>query len=818
MMVLPYHILQCIRRRTAAAAWLAAFLLFSLPGVAQTLNTNVTGRILDPNGDAIAGASVNLKSKSGGSQRIVASDAQGGFSFDGVADGEYVLTVSQSGFSSVSRDVVLSGAKPHALEIVIQPDSVQMTVTVSGNAPELEGVNGSFKGIGRLNDVHDGVIYAGKKNEVIVLQDLNANTPLNNTRQVFSKVPGINIWENDGSGVQVGIAARGLNPNRSWEFNTRQNGYDISSDVFGYPEAYYTPTLEAVARIDVVRGASSLQYGPQFGGLVNFIMKEAPRDKKFSFESNQTGGAFGLFNTYNRVAGTVGKFSYNGFANYRRADGWRENSQYETTSGFIDLRYAVTEKLKIGFELTTMGYTMQQPGGLTDAQFLENSRQSFRPRNWFNIKWFLPAVKINYDATPDTRINLSVFGLYGERNSVGNISNVVNARGALNVDVPGSPRTVDIDQYRNAGTELRVTHSYSMFGRRNTMATGFRYFEGRTLRQRGVGSGGSDPDFRFTQQPLNRNFNFDTFNTAFFAENIFRITNRWSVTPGFRYDRITTAGSGAPIVGRRSQSRNVPLFGVGTSFQTSENTNVYANWSQAYRPTHFNDVFRIDQSIQVNPDLRDVNGYNVDYGYRGVVGGVFSFDFGGFLLKYRDRIGQVSTFGAQGERIELITNVADSRAMGAETFLELDFLRLFKRDAAASMTLFNTASFTDARYVEGPTRNNRVELAPRWIVRTGVTYSKRKFSATLQNSYVSNQFTNATNTPFSIDGNQGLVPAYNVMDLSGTYRFSERYTFRAGVNNLLDRAYFTRRSTGYPGPGIVSGDGRGAYVSVGMRF
>ena len=116
-------------------------------------------------------------------------------------------------------------------------------------------------------------IYAGKKNALIVLDNVQGNVVTNTMRQVLAKVPGIHIWESDPSGIQIGIAARGLSPNRSWEFNVRQNGYDIAADPFGYPEAYYNPQLQAVQRIEIVRGQGSLQYGPQFGGLINYILR-----------------------------------------------------------------------------------------------------------------------------------------------------------------------------------------------------------------------------------------------------------------------------------------------------------------------------------------------------------------------------------------------------------------------------------------------------------------------------------------------------------------------------------------------------------------
>jgi Fe(3+) dicitrate transport protein len=63
------------------------------------------------------------------------------------------------------------------------------------------------------------------------LSSINGNFATNNAREIFSRIPGVNIWENEGSGIQINVGVRGLSPNRSWELNTRQNGYDISSDV-----------------------------------------------------------------------------------------------------------------------------------------------------------------------------------------------------------------------------------------------------------------------------------------------------------------------------------------------------------------------------------------------------------------------------------------------------------------------------------------------------------------------------------------------------------------------------------------------------------
>ena len=88
--------------------------------------------------------------------------------------------------------------------------------------------------------------------------------------------------------MQLDIGGRGLSPNRSSNFNTRQNNYEISADPLGYPESYYTPPSQAVNQIQLVRGAGALQYGTQFGGLLNFIMKDGENSDPINIELSQS--------------------------------------------------------------------------------------------------------------------------------------------------------------------------------------------------------------------------------------------------------------------------------------------------------------------------------------------------------------------------------------------------------------------------------------------------------------------------------------------------------------------------------------------------
>ena len=171
--------------------------------------------------------------------------------------------------------------------------------------PEINLVgNGLSRDVMMLPEIVGTKINAGKKNSLVVLDRVNNVVVNNSMRQILAKVPGIQIWESDGSGIQIGIANRGLSPNRSWEFNIRQNGADISADPYGYPEAYYNPQMQAVQRIQIIRGAGALQYGPQFGGMINYVMKDGSNFRKpLQLELNQTAGSFGLLNSFVGVGG-----------------------------------------------------------------------------------------------------------------------------------------------------------------------------------------------------------------------------------------------------------------------------------------------------------------------------------------------------------------------------------------------------------------------------------------------------------------------------------------------------------------------------------
>ncbi|MBC7439395.1 MAG: TonB-dependent receptor, partial [Flavobacterium sp.] len=101
----------------------------------------------------------------------------------------------------------------------------------------------------------------------------------------------------------------------------------------------------------------------------------------------------------------------------------------------------------------------------------------------------------------------------------------------------------------------------------------------------------------------------------------------------------------------------------------------------------------------------------------------------------------------------------------------------------------------------------------------GMSWSNENFSATLQYKMSGKIFTDADNTiKPSANGQTGILDGYQIADFSSEYKFLKNYNVRSGINNLLNKNYATRRSGGYPGPGILPGEGRTFYISIGAKF
>ena len=507
-------------------------------------------------------------------------------------------------------------------------------------------------------------------------------------------------------------------------------------------------------------------------------------------------------------------------------DGYRPNSQQSQISGYGKVQYNHSDKLNFGVEYSLLRNKIKMPGGLTDEQFEEDPEQSTRARNWLKTPWNIITAFANYTPSEDILISLKSTYLFGNRSIVWrNEDGGANAVDAIDPETNQYvPREVGKQDFNNSTTELRVSSQYNIGNNKATVAGGIRFSYGWFKRLGGgQGTTGSDFDLSITGD-WGYDLDFTTTNIAPFVENIFRFGDKFSVTPGFRFEYLKSTAKGyktedgEKIISNESRNRYIPLAGVGLEYKTSKNTNIYGNISQAYRPIDYGELEPFGITSRIDPNLKDASGYNADLGYRGTIKNYLNFDIGAFYLAYNDRIGTVlKNDPVTNVEYTLRTNVANSVHKGIESYVEFNILKFINQESEFGLSIFNSFAYIDAKYTSGEFKGNRVETATETINRVGLIFNNERFSTTFQVNSVGDAFGDATNARQSDGAVAGYIPAYTVFDLSASYRI-QNFVLKIGANNLTDEQYFTRRADEYPGPGIIPSTGRSLYAGFTAKF
>jgi Fe(3+) dicitrate transport protein len=425
-------------------------------------------------------------------------------------------------------------------------------------------------------------------------------------------------------------------------------------------------------------------------------------------------------------------------------------------------------------------------------------------------------------------VELTFSGVFGSRNSVefegfADKPDVIDS-----TTLQYKPRVVNIDHFNSKTSEIRLLHHYSLGRYSSTLAAGITYFNNDLHRQQqGPGTTGTDYDLTLTGD-WRRDLHYKSQSFAVYAENLIHITSSLSVAPGFRYEYGNTDMTGYisyldPTEIPNHIKHNVPAFGVNAQYLLKSGTRIYGGISQAYRPVLFKDIIPTSVLERANKDLEDAFGYNAELGINGHLKSFLKYDLTVFRIRYNNRLGSL-VINENGENYILKTNIGDSETNGIEMYVEgVPF-----QSNHVYVSLFTSTAFMKATYVNSSLASgsgnvditgNEVESAPNVITRNGLNVGYKIFRVLFQYSYVGESFSDPLNTTTpSSNGAKGIVPSYGIFDLNTSIRFSNSILLRAGINNLANKQYFTKRPLFYPGPGVWSSDGRSFVVSLGIKI
>jgi outer membrane receptor protein involved in Fe transport len=230
--------------------FVVALLLFNL---SFSQSSSLSGKVTDAKGEAVVGANVVLSSGS----KSASTNAEGMYSFSGLADGSVTVTVSYIGFATEKKTVEVKGNT--TMNFQLQDDSkVLEEVVVTGV------VNPRAK------------IKSSVSITTLDVKQVEQSAP-RSTAEIFRTIPGIRSESSGGEG-NANISVRGvpISSGGSKYLQIQEDGLPVLlyGDIAFATADIFTRFDRNIAKIEAIRGGSASTLSSNSpGGIINFISK-----------------------------------------------------------------------------------------------------------------------------------------------------------------------------------------------------------------------------------------------------------------------------------------------------------------------------------------------------------------------------------------------------------------------------------------------------------------------------------------------------------------------------------------------------------------
>lgn len=654
-----------------------------------------------------------------------------------------------------------------------------------------------------MREVNGTKITVTKKTSVTKL-DLLPTIVNDNQRELFSRTPGLFVSEQQ-TATQFNMSYRGLgNPQESEYVLVLQDGIPVSTDWIGFPTLYYMPLPQSLEEVQLIRGGSSLLYGPEPAPAVNLVSKRPAASQPFGAYTENVIGSDGLFSSYNTIEGSSGPFS--GRANFSSvmSDGQRDNGQSRTIQGDAYLAYRPNKSSLWYLDLHAHDASSGDPGKLGYAQYLVDPDQAVTP---FNHDWVrrTSVVLGNESALPggwrsEAKLWASWQDLYQRSAPVG-----------------ASPPTTTLqdEAFHAQGLDWRLLKRW---GEGNALTFGTTLYDDSAPFRQWTSTDIAAPRGSEDGTPRLDQSRNDWYG-AIFAENVFRLPGRWHVVPSFRLDHETIRIDETvrppnlvrPLI-KQSVSRTIPMFGLGAGFDFGNQNETYFSISQGYRPVRFFDVASPFSNVNPGGVPAASKSLSWEAGVHGTpVKGLF-YDTSLFWIDFKNRIETIVISPVES----LFQNSGDTRHRGFEGEISYDLLAV--RGGPLHLTAFANMSLLDAKFTRSNLANrvgNKPAFAPAVTAKYGISLRRDgRFNMSLAGSSVSSQYFQDSDLPVGAPGTPNFIPAkipaFTVLDLSGDWQLTRNIRLLGGVSNILDRKYYNRVFQN----GIEPGTRRTVYAGI----
>lgn len=619
--------------------------------------------------------------------------------------------------------------------------------------------------------------------------------------EALRKFAGVHTRDEEGLGLRPNIGIRGLNPLRSTKITLLEDGIPLSYAPYGDNASYYHPPIDRYERIEVLKGAGQIGFGPQtIGGVINYITPMPPQ--QFGGEVSVMGGNRNYFNGKARLGGSGMLLD----VNRKQSDGARDNTHstlndlnFKQVLGLSD-RQALTLRASHLIEDTQNTYS-----GITEAEF-RNFGARYNPfkNDQLDTKRTGISTTHEMDLGAGTQLLTNVYYSKFDRDwwrqssstTDGQASNFAASRlagNAINVDA-GTSVQGRLRSYYNWGVEPRLKMTHDVLGARSELETGIKvHFENQQRKQ----INGTSPTAR-TGTTAENNLRETRAYSAFVQNRI--LLGQWAVTPGLRYENIRSLRTDrlAAVTGEDTLGQWIPS--LGGTYQATPHTTYFAGVHRGFAPPRTEDVINgVGTSTNVGPEL----SVNWELGVRAkpltdadLQATLFRNDFSRQIA-----VGSIAggnTPLAQGETLYQGVELSGRIGVTDEIYVRGVYTGVLTAEQKTAFRRVDTNAIVNNGAGGNSEAGNRMPYAPKHLLTAAIGYKLASVDTQLEAVHVGEQFSDFANTEAaSANGQLGKIAAYTILNATLNYHFQpQQIKLFVAVKNLADKTYIVNRTHG----------------------
>ncbi|MGQ0763324.1 MAG: carboxypeptidase regulatory-like domain-containing protein [Acidobacteriota bacterium] len=234
-------------------------LIVTTVGFAQGTTSRITGVVTDPQGAAVAGATVKLTNEGTAVALTAETSDSGTYTFDLIQVGNYTITIEKQGFKKFLSE--------HNAVNVNQPSTVNATLEV-GNVNELVQVTAAQETVQTSTSGNIGTTIEERELNNLPIVGTRGRNPLD----LLNVQPGVVFGGNTGGSVNV-------HGSRDRAFNFTLDGIDINESTAGGSNfTPLRPNPDSISQVQIVTSNFTAELGRSSGAQVSMVTRSGTNE------------------------------------------------------------------------------------------------------------------------------------------------------------------------------------------------------------------------------------------------------------------------------------------------------------------------------------------------------------------------------------------------------------------------------------------------------------------------------------------------------------------------------------------------------------